>query len=58
MTIEQVIKQLEELPEEEKTLQLYVCDNEGNNYGIKSISVYDSEAKHGKTNPLGINYNI
>lgn len=58
MTIEQVIKQLEELPEEEKTLQLYVCDDEGNNYCIESISVYDSEAKHGKTNPLGINYNI
>lgn len=56
MTIEQVIKQLQELPEEEKALQLYVCDNEGNNYSIESISVYDNEAKHGKTNPLGINY--
>ena len=32
MTIEQVIKQLQELPEEEKALQLYVCDNMGNNY--------------------------
>ena len=40
----------------EKALQLYVCDNMGNNYPIESISVYDSEAKHGKTNPLGINY--
>ena len=58
MTIAQVIKQLEELPEEEKTLQLYACDDEGTNSCIESISVYDSEAKHGKTNPLGINYNI
>lgn len=46
MTIEQVIKQLKELPEEEKALQLYVCDNEGNNYCIESISVYDNEAQN------------
>lgn len=56
MTIEQIIKQLESLPEDEKKLKLYVCDINGDNYEIDSISLYDEEAKHSPTNPLGLNY--
>lgn len=58
MTIEQIIKQLESLPEEEKKLKLYVCDINGDNYEIDSISLYDEEASHSPTNPLGFNYSI
>lgn len=58
MTIEQIIKQLESLPENEKKLKLYVCDTNGDNYEIDSISLYDEEAKHSPTNPLGFNYSI
>lgn len=28
------------------------------NYEIDSISLYDEEAKHSPTNPLGLNYSI
>lgn len=58
MTIEQIIKQLESLPEDEKKLKLYVCDINGDNYEIDSISLYDEEASHSLTNPLGLNYSI
>lgn len=58
MTIDQIIKQLESLPEDEKKLKLYVCDINGDNYEIDSISLYDEEAKHSPTNPLGFNYSI
>lgn len=58
MTIDQIIKQLESLPEYEKKLKLYVCDINGDNYEIDSISLYDEEAKHSPTNPLGFNYSI
>lgn len=56
MTIEQIIELLNKLPESEKKLQLYACDKEGNNYPIESISLYDTDAKHSKENPLGLNY--
>ncbi|UYE92534.1 hypothetical protein H1_114 [Efunavirus H1] len=58
MTIEQIIKQLESLPEDEKKLKLYVCDINGDNYEIDSISLYDEETSHSPTNPLGLNYSI
>lgn len=58
MTIEQIIKQLESLPEDEKKLKLYVCDINEDNYEIDSISLYDEEASHSPTNPLGLNYSI
>lgn len=58
MTIEQIIKQLESLPEDEKKLKLYVCDINGDNYEIDSISLYDEEASHSPANPLGLNYSI
>ncbi|ASZ76758.1 hypothetical protein [Efunavirus EF1] len=34
MTIEQIIKQLGSLPEDEKKLKLYVCDMNGDNFAI------------------------
>ena len=53
MTVNEIIKQLQEV--ESKELELFVCDKEGNNFSIKDITLYDSEAKHDKENPLGIN---
>lgn len=58
MTIEQIIKQLGSLPGNEKKLKLYVCDINGDNYEIDSISLYDEEASHSPINPLGLNYSI
>lgn len=53
MTVNEIIKQLQEL--ENKELELFVCDKEGNNFSIKDITLFDSETEHTKENPLGIN---
>ena len=54
MTIKEVIKQLQAV--ENKELELFVSDSEGNNISIKDITLYDSETEHTEDNPLGINY--
>ncbi|BBC69462.1 hypothetical protein phiSA039_0003 [Staphylococcus phage phiSA039] len=54
MKIKDVIKQLQAV--ENKELELYVCDDQGNNIDILSITPYDSEEKHSVNNPLGINF--
>lgn len=56
MTIKEIIEQLEKMDEKEKDLPLYVCDEDGNNYPVKSISLYDSCASHSKENPLGADF--
>lgn len=56
MTIREVINQLQGLEDEKKDLPFYVCDSEGNNSPIYSISLYDSYAPHTKENPFGANY--
>lgn len=53
MKIKEVINQLQAI--EDKELDLFVCDDLGNNLEISSISLYDSEDKHSNINPLGIN---
>lgn len=53
MKIKEVINQLQAI--EDKELELYVCDELGNNLGISTISLYDCEDKHSNINPLGIN---
>lgn len=54
MIIKELIEQLQAV--ENKELELYVCDKEGNNISIKDITLFDSEAEHEENNPLGINY--
>lgn len=57
MTIEQLIKQLQQLPVQEQKLKLYVSDKETDNqYEIKSLSLFDSDEKHSEYNMLGIDY--
>lgn len=57
MTIEQLIKQLQQLPVQEQKLKLYVSDKETDNqYEIKSLSLFDSDKKHSEYNMLGIDY--
>lgn len=53
MKIKDIINQLQLV--ENKGLELFVCDKEGNNLSIKDITLFDSEAKHDENNPLGIN---
>lgn len=54
MTIKEIIDQLQAV--ENKELELYVCDEEGNNISINDITLFDSESEHTENNPLGINY--
>lgn len=56
MKIKEVIKQLNNLKEEEKELDLYITDEKGDNYIIKSISLYNEDEIHSFKNPLGVNY--
>lgn len=56
MKIREVIEQLNNLKEEEKELDLYVSDKKGDNYIIKSISLYNEDEEHNFKNPLGVNY--
>lgn len=54
MTIKELIEQLQAV--EDKDLQIYACNEQGDNLPIKSVSLYDEEGKHSNTNPLGLNY--
>ncbi|AII28559.1 hypothetical protein [Enterococcus phage vB_EfaM_Ef2.3] len=51
LTIRELIKKLEEVPEENKDLPIYTFENE-NSLPIKGISLYDENAKHSQENPL------
>lgn len=55
MTINEVIKFLSGLPEEEKNLPLYVF-SDNSSLEIRGISLYDSEDVHSKDNPLSIDF--
>lgn len=54
MTVKELINQLQAV--ENKELEIFVCDSEGNNISIKDITLFDDEAEHKENNPLGINY--
>ncbi|ANT44683.1 hypothetical protein HOR18_gp020 [Staphylococcus phage vB_SscM-1] len=54
MTIKELIEQLQAV--EDKDLQIYACNEQGDNLPINSVSLYDEEDKHSNTNPLGLNY--
>ncbi|AZV00045.1 hypothetical protein vBEfaHEF1TV_200 [Enterococcus phage vB_EfaH_EF1TV] len=51
LTIRELIKKLEEVPEENKDLPIYTFENE-NSLPIKGISLYDENGKHSQENPL------
>lgn len=51
LTIRELIKKLEEVPEENKDLPIYTFENE-NSLPIKGISLYDEKGKHSQENPL------
>lgn len=51
LTIRELIKKLEEVPEENKDLPIYTFENE-NSLPIKGISLYDENTKHSQENPL------
>lgn len=51
LTIRELIKKLEEVPEENKDLPIYTFEN-GNSLPIKDISLYDENDKHSQENPL------
>lgn len=58
MTIQEVIDRLNEIPESERGLTLYVCNSETNdNFVINSITKFDSDEAHSKDNVLGCNFN-
>lgn len=56
MEIRELIKQLSQLPEEKKGLPLYVSNEEGDNFKVESLSLYDEYAPHSEENPLGANF--
>lgn len=56
-TIEEMIKVLNEVPEDKRNLKIYVCDyNTSNNYEVDSITVFDEDAEHSEENVLGIDF--
>lgn len=54
MKIKDVIKQLQKV--ENKEMELFVCDEQGNNLEISSIDLYDIYEEHSENNPLGVNF--
>lgn len=56
MTIQEVLNELEKIPENERHLLLYVCDENGENIPVKHVSLFDNENKHNENNPLGLDY--
>ena len=57
LTVQEVIDKLSELPEAAKQLPLYVSNEDGNNYEISSLSLFDESDSYSLENPLGLNFN-
>lgn len=56
MTIHDLIAELLRIPESKRHLPAHACTEHGDNFPIKSVSAYDSDAEISEENPLGLNF--